>query len=62
MSKERMRNKRIAKTRGKFRTLAKTLEIMADEELMASLRQGIKEAKQGKLIPWDQVKRRLGLG
>lgn len=57
-----MRNKRIAKTRGKFRTLAKTLEIMADEELMASLRQGIKEAKQGKLIPWDQVKRRLGLG
>ena len=39
-----------------------TLDIMADKELMASLRQGIKEAKQGKLIPWGQVKRRLGSG
>ena len=57
-----MRNRRITKTQGKSPALAETLEIMTDKELMASLRQSIKEAKQGKLIPWEQVKRRLGLG
>ncbi len=44
-----------------YEALAETLEIMTDEHLMASLRQGIREAKQGKLIPWEQVKRKLDL-
>lgn len=44
-----------------YEALVETMEIMADERLMASLRQGIREARQGKLIPWERAKRKLGL-
>lgn len=44
-----------------YEALIETMEIMADGRLMASLRQGIREAKQGKLIPWERAKRQLGL-
>ena len=44
-----------------YEALTETLEVMADTSLMAELRQSIKEAKQGKLIPWEQVKRKLRL-
>ena len=44
-----------------YEALVETMEIMADERLMASLRQGIREARQGKLIPWEHAKRKLGL-
>lgn len=43
-----------------YEAIVETLEILSDEGLMASLRQGIKEAKQGKTIPWEQAKRKLG--
>lgn len=41
--------------------LQETLEIMEDEELMASFRQGVKELAEGKGRPWEDVKRELGL-
>ena len=44
-----------------YEALVETLEIMADEDLMAALRQSLKEAKQGKLIPWERVRRTLQL-
>lgn len=44
-----------------YESLMETLEILGDEELMADLRQGIKEAEEGKGIPWEQVKAELGL-
>ena len=44
-----------------YEALMETLEIMTDERLMADLRQSLKEAKAGKLIPWEQAKRKLGL-
>ena len=44
-----------------YETIVETLEIMADEDLMAALRQSLKEAKQGKLIPWERVRRKLQL-
>ena len=44
-----------------YEALVETLEVMSDGELMASLREGIKEARQGKLIPWERAKRKLGL-
>jgi prevent-host-death family protein len=44
-----------------YEALVETLDIMADEDLMASLRQGVKEMTQGKLIPWERAKRKLGL-
>lgn len=40
--------------------LIETLEILADPNLAASLRKSIKELEQGKTIPWEQVKRKLG--
>ena len=43
-----------------YEAIVETLEIMGDEELMAALRQSIKEAESGKGIPWEQVKRKLG--
>lgn len=44
-----------------YEALTETLEIMTDERLMADLRRSIREAKAGKLIPWERAKRKLGL-
>lgn len=44
-----------------YEGLVETLEILGDETLMASLRQSIKEAGKGKTIPWEDVKKSLGL-
>ncbi len=44
-----------------YESLIETLEIMGDQELMAALRQGSQEAKQGKRIPWKAAKKKLGL-
>lgn len=43
-----------------YEAIVETLEILSDADLMAQLRQGIKEMKLGKLIPWNQVKHELG--
>jgi len=40
-----------------YESVVETLEIMGDEEFIASLRQSIQEAAEGKTIPWEQVKR-----
>lgn len=44
-----------------YEALAETLEVMADNEMMAHLRQSIQELNSGKLIPWEDVKRELAL-
>ena len=44
-----------------YEALIETLDILADADLMADLRQGIKEAEAGKGIPWARAKRQLGL-
>ena len=43
-----------------YETLTETMEIMADEEALLALRQGIREIEQGKAIPWEGVKKELG--
>ena len=40
--------------------LAETLEIVSDKRLMANLRRGLGDVKAGRLIPWEDVKRKLG--
>ena len=35
---------------------AETIEILSNPSLMRKLRQSIREAKQGKLIPWERAK------
>ena len=44
-----------------YESVVETMEIMSDPEMMAAFRQGVKEMKEGKTIPWEQVKRELGL-
>jgi len=44
-----------------YESLTETLDILGDETLMRSLRQSLKEARAGKTIPWEKVKRNLGL-
>jgi hypothetical protein len=44
----------------RYESLVETLEIMGDENLMAALRKGIREIDEGKTIPWETVKAKLG--
>ena len=44
-----------------YESIMETLEVMADEEMMKALRQGIKEMKEGKTVPWEKVKEELGI-
>lgn len=44
-----------------YDALIETLEIMGDPELMESLRQGIKDVKEGRTTPWEEVKAELEL-
>ena len=42
-------------------SLQETFEITQDEELMASFRQGVQELAGGEGMPWEDVKKELGL-
>ena len=44
-----------------YESIIETLEIMGDPELMAALRQSIREMEEGQLIPIEQVEKELGL-
>ncbi len=44
---------------GKLSFDAELLEILVDKPLMARIRQGIREVKQGKVIPWERAKQKL---
>ena len=44
-----------------YEALVETLEVLSDERLMTTLRRGLKEAREGKLIPWTRAKEHLGL-
>lgn len=44
-----------------YESIVETLEIMGDEGLMATLRQGIKEIGEGKGISWEEAKGELRL-
>ena len=44
-----------------YESIVETLEIMADQDLMVALRQGIKEIHQRKGIPWTNARKRLRL-
>lgn len=44
-----------------YESIVETLEIMGDTELMAALRQSIKEVHEGKTVAWETVKAELNL-
>jgi len=41
--------------------LLETLEILKDEELMATFRESIEALKSGEMVDWEDAKRELGL-
>jgi len=44
-----------------YESIVETLEILGDEELMAALRQSIKEVSEGQAVSWDRAKQELNL-
>ena len=44
-----------------YEGLIETLEILRDKGFMDDLRKGIKEADEGKGIPWEKAKKEIGL-
>lgn len=42
-----------------YESLEETVEILGSEELQTQVKDSINELRQGKLIPWSEVKKRL---
>jgi prevent-host-death family protein len=41
-------------------SLLETLEVLQDEELMAAFRRGVQDAAEGRVIPWEELKKEMG--
>ncbi|MDA0746483.1 MAG: type II toxin-antitoxin system Phd/YefM family antitoxin [bacterium] len=44
-----------------YEAILETMEIMGDEDLMMSIRQGVKEIQEGKGISWEEAQKELNL-
>ena len=44
-----------------YESIIETMEIMADPELMAALRESIRDLEEGRTVSLEQVKQELGL-
>ena len=42
-------------------SLLETIEILQDEELMATFRESVEAIRRGELVDWEDAKRELGL-
>ncbi len=42
-----------------YESIAETLEILGDKDLVESLRRGIREVEEGKVIRWEEAKKKL---
>jgi antitoxin YefM len=42
-----------------YESIVETLEILGDQDLMAALRQGIKEIEEGKTYSMDEIEREI---
>ncbi len=40
-------------------SLLETLEVMGDRELMAAFRRGIQDEAEGRVFPWEEVKKEM---
>jgi hypothetical protein len=48
-------------TTDKYESIRETAAILEDKKLAAAVRKGMRQAEQGKTVPWDEAKKRLGL-
>ncbi len=44
-----------------FESIIDTMEIMGDADMMAALRQGIRDVQEGNIVSLDEVKAELGI-
>jgi PHD/YefM family antitoxin component YafN of YafNO toxin-antitoxin module len=44
-----------------YESLLETLEVLSDKDLMAALAESDEDIAAGRIIPWEEVKRELGL-
>jgi antitoxin YefM len=51
----------VVMSQPEYESLIETLEVLSDHELMAALEESDEDTAAGRLIPWDEVKRDLGL-
>jgi antitoxin YefM len=43
-----------------YESIIETMEILGDAELMAAFRQGVQDIAEGRVEPWEDVRRELG--
>jgi antitoxin YefM len=43
-----------------YQAILETMEILSDDNAVEQLRRSIKEVKEGKTIPWQEARARLG--
>ena len=43
-----------------YEAILETMEVLSDEEAMDQLRHSIREVKEGKPVPWEEARARLG--
>jgi prevent-host-death family protein len=52
----------IVISQAEYDSLIETLEILGDQKLMADLAESDEDVAAGRVVPWEEVKRELGLG
>ncbi len=51
----------VVMSEAEYESLIETLEVLGDPEVMAALKQSDEDVAAGRVSPWDDVKRELGL-
>jgi len=44
-----------------YESLLETLEVLSDKDLMAAIAESERDLAAGRVVPWEEVKRELGL-
>lgn len=44
-----------------YQSMVETMDIMSDPELVAQMRKGIADIEAGRVIPWEEARKELGL-
>jgi antitoxin YefM len=51
----------VVMSQDEYESLIETLEVLSDPELMAALAESDEDVAAGRVQPWEEVKRELGL-
>ena len=51
----------VVMSEAEYESLIESLEVLSDPEVMAALKESDEDVAAGRVSPWDEVKRELGL-